>query len=69
MAVDRTPERSFSDLFKASRAACATTGCTTGFCNVPRWLVAIMARSVCSKDRRGSERKLATRASVFSSSA
>ncbi len=69
MAVESTPERSLSDLFSTSRAAEATTGCTSGFSAVPRWFVAIMARSVCSKERRGSERKVATRASVFSSSA
>ncbi len=68
-ALDSTPERSFSDLFRTSRAAEATTGCTTGFSLVPIWFVAIMARSVCSKERRGSDRKVATRARVFSSSA
>src|SRR5579884_2178966 len=69
MAVDRTPERSFSDLLRTSRAADATTGCTRGMFSFPKWLVAIMWRSVASKDRRGSDRKLATRANVLSSSA
>ena len=66
MAVDRTPERSLSDLFSSSRAALATTGCGP---SSPRWAVFIMARSVDSTGRFGSERKLATPASVFSGSA
>ena len=65
MAVDSTPERSFSDLFSTSRAADATTGWTWGWSGVPRWLVAIIRRSVWAKERCGSERKVATRASVF----
>ena len=69
MAVDRTPERSFSDLFRSSRAALATTGWTLGVASSPKWLVVIMIQSVRSKDRPGSERNVATRASVFSSSA
>ena len=66
MAVDSTPERSFSDLFSSSRAALATTGCTP---RSPRCDVVIIARSVVSIGRFGSERKLATPASVLSGSA
>ena len=44
MAVDTTPERSFSDLLSSSRATEATTGCTCGASSVPRWLVVIMIR-------------------------
>src|SRR2546430_12016349 len=40
MAVESTPERSFSDLFRSSRAAEATTGCGRS----PRCGVVIMAR-------------------------
>ena len=50
-------------------AAEATTGWTTGASGVPRWLVAIIRRRVWAKERCGSERKVATRARVFSSSA
>ena len=46
MAVDSTPERSFSVLFSSSRAAEATTGWTCGASLLPRWLVVIIARSV-----------------------
>ncbi len=67
MAVERTPERSFSDLLRTSRAAEATTGWTTGASGVPKWLVSIILRSVCWKERWGSDRNVATRASVFSS--
>lgn len=34
--VERTPERSFSDLLRSSRAVAATTGCTFGSASVPR---------------------------------
>jgi hypothetical protein len=60
------PERSFSLLLRSSRAAPGTTGCTP-FC--PRCGVVIIVRSVVSIGRFGSERKLATPASVLSSSA
>ena len=66
MAVDSTPERSFSLLFRSSRAALATTGCTP---LSPRCGVVIIARNVVSIGRLGSERKLATPASVLSGSA
>ena len=57
MAVDSTPERSFSLLLRSSRAAEATTGCDAAS---PRCGVVIIARSVVSIGRCGSERKLAT---------
>ena len=57
MAVDSTPDRSFSLLFRSSRAALATTGCTP---RSPRCGVVIIARNVASIGRLGSERKLAT---------
>ena len=66
MAVDSTPERSFSLLLSSSRAALATTGCTPA---CPRCGVVIIARSVVSIGRFGSDRKLATPASVLSVSA
>ena len=66
MAVDSTPDRSFSDLLSNSRAALATTGWTPA---LPRWGVAIMAVSVASMVRRGSERNAATPARVLSGSA
>jgi hypothetical protein len=44
MAVESTPERSFSLLLRSSRAADATTGCGRS----PRCNVVIMARSVAS---------------------
>ena len=69
MAVDTTPERSLSDLFSSSRATDATTGCTSGSSSVPRWLVVSMILRVRRIERDGSARKVATRASVFSSSA
>ncbi len=69
MAVDSTPERSFSDLLSSSRAAAATTGWTFGASGVPRWLVAIMIRSVFSNDCAGSARISVTRVRVLSSSA
>ncbi len=65
MAVESTPERSFSLLFRSSRAADATTG----WGRSPRWGVAIMARKVASIGRRGSERNSATPARVLSVSA
>src|SRR4029450_3287513 len=65
MAVESTPERSFSGLFRSSRAADATTGCG----RLPRCGVVIMARSVVAIGRLGSERKFATPASVLSASA
>ena len=60
MAVESTPYRSLSDLFSSSRAAEATTGCTPAS---PRCGVAIIAASVCSIVRDGSERIDATPAS------
>ncbi len=63
MAVESTPERSLSDLLSSSRAAEATTGCGPFG---PRWQVVIMARSVASMGRFGSERKPATPARVLS---
>jgi hypothetical protein len=69
MAVETTPERSFSDLLRSSRAIEATAGCTIGASSVPRWLVVSMIRKVRTIDREGSARKVATRASVFSPSA
>ena len=66
MAVDSTPERSFSLLLSSSRAALATTGCAPF---VRRCGVVIIARSVVSIGRFGSERKLATPARVLSFSA
>ena len=66
IAVDSTPERSLSLLLSSSRAELATTGCTPAS---PRCGVVIMARSVVSIGRRGSERKFATPASVLSGSA
>ena len=69
MAVDTTPERSFSDLLSNSRAIEATTGCAIGAASVPRWLVVSMICKVRRIEREGSARKVATRASVFSSSA
>jgi len=48
MAVESTPERSFSLLFSSSRAALAITGWTPAF---PRCAVVIMARSVVSIGR------------------
>ena len=65
MAVERTPERSFSLLFRSSRAVDAMTG----WGRSPRCFVVIMALSVFSIDRSGSERKLATPESFLSSSA
>ena len=65
-AVDSTPERSFSDLLSNSRAALATTGCTP---SSPRCGVIIMAASVTSIERLGSDRKAATPARVLSASA
>ncbi len=64
MAVERTPERSFSLLFRSSRAADATTGCGLP----PKWSVLIMARNVVSMGCFGSDRKFATPASVLSGS-
>ena len=66
MAVDSTPDRSFSLLLSSSRADEAITGCTPAS---PRCGVSIMARKVASTGRRGSDRKLATPASVLSFSA
>ncbi len=66
MAVESTPERSFSDLLSNSLAALATTGWTP---SSPRCGVRIIAVSVASIDRRGSDRKFATPASVLSGSA
>ena len=66
MAVDSTPDRSLSDLFSSSRAALAMTGCGP---DSPRCGVFIIAASVDSIGRFGSERKAATPASVLSSSA
>ena len=66
MAVESTPERSFSLLFKSSRAALAITGCGPAS---PKWAVVSIARSVVSIGCLGSERKLATPASVLSASA
>ena len=63
MAVESTPERSFSDLLSSSRAAEATTGCGPA---LPRCGVVIIATSVVSIGRRGSERNAATPASVLS---
>ena len=57
MAVESTPERSLSDLLSSSRAAEATTGCGPFF---PRWGVVIIATSVVSIGRRGSDRNDAT---------
>ena len=65
MAVESTPERSFSLLFRSSRAADATTGCVLS----PKWDVVIIARNVVSMGFFGSERKFATPASVLSGSA
>ena len=66
MAVESTPERSLSDLFSNSRAALATTGCVPAS---PRCRVCIIACRVDSIERLGSDRKLATPASVLSGSA
>ena len=66
MAVESTPERSFSLLLRSSRAADAITGCGPA---LPRCAVVIIARSVTSIGRFGSERKPATPASVLSGSA
>ncbi|KAG1362875.1 hypothetical protein G6F61_014087 [Rhizopus arrhizus] len=65
MAVDKTPERSLSDLLSTSRAAEATTGCGPS----PRWGVVIIRCKVSSNGLAGSERKLATPRSVLSSPA
>ena len=65
MAVESTPDRSFSLLFRSSRAADATTGCGLS----PKWGVVIMARNVVSMGCFGSDRKFATPASVLSGSA
>ncbi len=54
MAVERTPERSLSDLLSNSRAALATTGWTPA---APRWRVFIIALRVVSIWREGSARK------------
>jgi hypothetical protein len=62
MAVESTPERSLSDLLSNSLAAEATTGC--GPC-LPRCGVVIIATSVVSIGRRGSDRSEATPASVL----
>ena len=62
MAVESTPERSLSDLLSNSLAAEATTGC--GPC-LPRCGVVIIATSVVSIGRRGSDRNEATPASVL----
>ena len=56
IAVESTPDRSFSLLLSTSRAADATTGCARS----PKCRVLIMANSVRSKGRAGSERKFAT---------
>ena len=53
MAVDTTPERSFSDLLRSSRAAEATTGCTMGASSVPRWLVVSMIPQGAQDRARG----------------
>lgn len=66
MAVESTPERSLSDLFNSSRAVDATTGCGPAS---PKCGVVIIAFSVVSIGRFGSERKPATPASVLSASA
>ena len=65
MAVDSTPERSFSLLFRSSRAAEAMTGCGPVS---PRWAVVIIARRVVSIGRFGSDRKFVTPANVLSAS-
>ena len=69
MAVETTPERSLSVLLRSSRALWATAGCTRGLSSVPKWLVVSITHMVRRMERAGSERKAATRASVFSSSA
>jgi hypothetical protein len=66
MAVESTPERSLSDLLSSSRAALAMTGCDPFS---PRCGVVIMADSVDSIGRRGSDKNAATPASVLSCSA
>src|SRR3546814_11639279 len=68
MAVESTPERSFSLLLRSSRAAEATTGWTMGASALTRWLVVIIRRRVATNGRCGSYKKVATRESVFSSS-
>jgi hypothetical protein len=60
MAVESPPERSFSDLLRSSLAADAATGCGRSV----RCDVRIIACSVVSIGRLGSERKLATPARV-----
>jgi hypothetical protein len=65
MAIESTPDRSFSLLFRSSRAADATTGCGLS----PKWGVVIMARKVDSMGGFGSERKCVTPESVLSGSA
>jgi hypothetical protein len=54
MAVESTPERSLSDLLSSSRAALAMTGCDPFS---PRCGVVIMADSVDSIGRRGSDKR------------
>ena len=66
MAVDTTPERSFSLLLRSSRAAEATTGCASGFAEMGGGHHGRKRRSI---DRVGSARKSATPASVLSGSA
>src|SRR3546814_8158652 len=53
IAVDSTPLRSFSDLLRSSLAALAITGCGPAS---PRCAVLIMAASVVSIGRLGSDR-------------
>jgi hypothetical protein len=62
MAVESTPERSFSLLFKSSRAADAIVGWGPAG---PRCGVVIMAFKVASIGRLRSDRKLVTPASVL----
>ena len=65
IAVENTPDSSFSDLFIISRAVCATTGCgPAGVC-----LVISMRARITSCVHVGSARNAATPASDLSRSA
>src|SRR3546814_19003448 len=66
IAVESTPDRSLSDLFKSSRAVEATTGCGP---SSPRCRVVIIAASVVSIGRFGSDRNHATPARALAGSA
>ncbi len=63
MAVESTPERSFSLLFRSSRAAEAITGWAPA---APRCGVVIIVWSVFSMARLGSDNSAATLARVLS---